>query len=198
MGPDFHHEGLINRTRWAKMYFKGIFPNEKAYLRCTIRNPKTGMHIVSFYFEFDKSYQTSLTGTTYIKDPILDKKIIKDGILYELRPFRSRATKKIFFKHASKMFKERQLVDISNQENAHLAVVQHPVISQTMVRYSEKPKMIFLVTPPHLMSYAKIILILIKQLVDLNFDQSYMTKANQKPLYKTRFMLDELGIRFSA
>lgn len=43
------------------------------------------------------------------------------------------------------------------------------------------------------MNYAKLILILIKQLVDLNFDQSYMTKENQKPLYKTRFMLDELG-----
>jgi hypothetical protein len=53
--------------------------------------------------------------------------------------------------------------------------------------------MVFLVTPPHLMKYAKLILILVKQLVDLNFDKSYMTKSNQKPLYKTRFMLDELG-----
>lgn len=44
-----------------------------------------------------------------------------------------------------------------------------------------------------MMKYAKLILILIKQLVDLNFDKSYMTKSNQKPLYKTRFMLDELG-----
>ena len=30
------------------------------------------------------------------------------------------------------------------------------------------------------------------QLVDLNFDQSYMTKSNQKPLYKTRYMLDNV------
>ena len=44
--------------------------------------------------------------------------------------------------------------------------------------------------------YAKLILILIKQLVDLNFDKSYMTKSNQKPLYKTRFMLDELGFDY--
>lgn len=29
--------------------------------------------------------------------------------------------------------------------------------------------------------YAKLILILIKQLVDLNFDRSYMTKSDQKP-----------------
>src|SRR6218665_4084429 len=62
-----------------------------------------------------------------------------------------------------------------------------------MVRYSEAPKAVFLVTPPHLMKYAKVLLILIKQLVDLNFDKSYMTKSSQKPLYKTRFMLDELG-----
>ena len=32
-------------------------------------------------------------------------------------------------------------------------------------------------TPPHLMKYAKLILILLKQLVDLNFDKSYMTKS---------------------
>src|SRR5699024_10422292 len=70
---------------------------------------------------------------------------------------------------------------------------QARAITQTMVRYSEMPKAVFLVTPPHLMKYAKIVLILIKQLVDLNFDKSYMTKSNQKPLYRTRFMLDELG-----
>lgn len=29
--------------------------------------------------------------------------------------------------------------------------------------------------------------------MNLNFDKSYLTKASQKPLYKTRFMLDELG-----
>ena len=29
---------------------------------------------------------------------------------------------------------------------------------------------------------------------DLNFDKSYMTKKSQKPLYRTRFMLDELGM----
>ena len=59
--------------------------------------------------------------------------------------------------------------------------VQSVVITQTMVRYSEQPKLVFLVTPPHLMKYAKLILILVKQLVDLNFDKSYMTKSNQKP-----------------
>ena len=76
--------------------------------------------------------------------------------------------------------------------------VETHAVLQTSVRYSEKPSAVFLVTPPHLMKYAKIILILVKQLVDLNFDKSYMTKSNQKPLYKTRFMLDELGKELPA
>ena len=55
------------------------------------------------------------------------------------------------------------------------------VIMQMTVRYSEKPKIIFMVTPPHLAKYTKLLLILLKQLVDLNFDQSYLTKPDQKP-----------------
>src|SRR5699024_3265069 len=78
-------------------------------------------------------------------------------------------------------------------DNARVVSGEAPVVIATKVRYSEKPKAVFLVTPPHLMKYAKLILILVKQLVDLNFDQSYMAKPNQKPLYRTRFMLDELG-----
>lgn len=66
-------------------------------------------------------------------------------------------------------------------------------ISKKYVSYTERPKAVFFITPPHLMSYAKIILILIKQMVDVNFESSYLTKADQKPLYKTRYMLDEVG-----
>lgn len=33
-------------------------------------------------------------------------------------------------------------------------------------------------TPPHLMKYAKLILILIKQLVDMNFDKSYSARRS--------------------
>ena len=81
-------------------------------------------------------------------------------------------------------------MDIKNK--GEKVEVNTSAIISTMCRYTEKPKAVFLVTPPHLMKYAKLILILIKQLVDLNFDKSYMTKSNQKPLYKTRFMLDNV------
>ena len=151
------------------------------------------MNITSFYFKFEKTYQTSLSGMTYVTDPVLGTKIPKNGILYELRPTAKVVNGKQQFAGFKEAHKQYKIKQITNIDNLSVAIVKQPVITQTLVRYSEKPKIVFLVTPPHLMSYAKIILILISQLVDLNFEQSYMTEKNQKPLYKTRFMLDELG-----
>lgn len=190
MGKDFLHEDLITREGWAKYYFKGKYPTDIAHIRLQIVNPQTGMLIRSFYFQFKKSYQTSFDARYYVTDPILDEKIVKNGILTELKQFKTKDGK-IVYKKAKTTFKQMKVVDIEHQGEKQ--EVQTNAIIRNMVRYSEKQKMVFLVTPPHLMKYAKLILILIKQLVDLNFDQSYMTKSNQKPLYKTRFMLDELG-----
>lgn len=161
-----------------------------AYLKLKIINSQTGLLVKQMYFEFTKLYQTSFDGKTYVKDPVLEDKIVKNGILEELRPVKAKDGS-ISYKKAKTKFEMSKMRNV--ESNPYIEKVKVPAITQTSVRYSEKPKMIFLVTPPHLMKYAKLILILIKQLVDLNFDQSYMTKSSQKPLYKTRFMLDELG-----
>lgn len=189
-GKDFYHEDLVNTAGWARYYFKGLFPGMTTYLKCEIKNPQTSQLIRTFYFKFTKTYQTTLNGRTYLKDPILDDKIVKDGLLQELRPVKAKDGS-IVYKPGYVTYKTVKMKDIDT--HPHKEEVKARAITQHMTRYSEKPKMVFLVTPPHLMKYAKLILILIKQLVDLNFDQSYMTKSNQKPLYKTRFMLDELG-----
>lgn len=191
MGKDFVHEDIISREGWSRYFFKGIFPENSAYLRMKIMNAETGMLIRTFYFRFKKDYQTSLNGRYFITDPILGEKIVKNGILEELRPVKVDG-KVTAYKPGSLMYPR---VSLQVDDNGQLEPYKHkaPTIMSTMVRYSEKPKAAFLVTPPHLMKYAKLPLILVKQLVDLNFDQSYMTKANQKPLYKTRYMLDELG-----
>lgn len=190
LGKDFYHEDLINRAGWARFYFKGIFPEEVAYLKCDIVNPQTEQLVRTFYFRFQKMYQTTLSGRMYMKDPILGNKIVKNGVMTELRPVRE-ADGKTVYKPGHVTFKTEHIVDLDTMPRMEQTKAR--AVMQFMLNYSEKPKMVFLVTPPHLMSYAKLILILIKQLVDLNFDQSYMTKANQKPLYKTRYMLDELG-----
>lgn len=145
------------------------------------------MLIRTFHFKFTKDYQTSLNGRFYVTDPVTGEKIIRNGILLELRKQDDGS-----FAPGHTTYPQMRLTNIT-ADLPEKEMSQAKAITQTMVRYSEQPKMVFLVTPPHLMKYAKLILILVKQLVDLNFDKSYMTKENQKPLYKTRFMLDELG-----
>ena len=190
LGKDFYHEDLISREGWAKYYFKGKYPRDIAYIKLEVVNPQTGMLIRTFYFQFKKNYQTSLDARYYVKDPILGDKIVKNGVLVELRKF-AKKDGTIVFRKAKTSFAQTKIVDVLTSTRKEQ--VNTSAIIRTQVRYSEKPKMVFLVTPPHLMKYAKLILILVKQLVDLNFDKSYMTKSNQKPLFKTRFMLDELG-----
>ena len=190
LGKDFYHEDMVSREGWARYYFDGKFKNDKAYVKLEIKNPSTDILVRTFYFEFRKNYQTSLDGRVYVKDPILEERIVKNGVVTELRKFRKKDGT-IVFRKGKTTFKQKKILDIANK--GELREVNTNAIINTMCKYAEKPKMVFLVTPPHLMKYAKLILILIKQLVDLNFDKSYMTKSNQKPLYKTRFMLDELG-----
>lgn len=189
LGKLFHHDDMISREGWARYYFDGKFENEIAYVRLEIRNPTTEHLIRTFYFKFRKTYQTSLDGRVYMKDPVLEEKIVKNGILVELRKFRKKDGT-IVFREGKTTFEQEKILDIQNK--GEKTKCNTNAIISTMARYAEKPKAVFLVTPPHLMKYAKLILILIKQLVDMNFDKSYMTKSNQKPLYKTRYMLDNV------
>ena len=156
-----------------------------------IKNAGTDQLVREMYFMFEKSYQTSLDGRFFVKDPVLSERIVKNGILTELKPQKDPETGEIIYTPGKTTFK-RNVIDFSSNDLTPKRGETNAIIRH-MTRYAEKPKMVFLVTPPHLMNYAKLILILVKQLVDLNFDQSYMTKSTQKPLYKIRFMLDELG-----
>lgn len=187
-GKEFDHQDVVSRTGWTRYYFEGKFPNDKAYIKLELYNSKTDMLNRVFYFEFTKSYRTTVDGRFYMKDRVLNEKIISDGFLIELRKF-SKPDGTIVYKTSNTTFKQRKFVRI--MEDAEEKIVNVNAIRQTMVKYTERPKMIFAITPPHLKKYARIILIMIKQMVDLNFDSSYLTKESQKPLLKTRFMLDE-------
>lgn len=184
---DFGHSQLVDRTGWARYFFDGIFPQRRNYIKLEIRNPNTGMLLNEFFFELTLTYKTTLNGRSYVKDPILKSKIIRDGVLRELK-YNKRKDSYVY----KESMVERRYRNL-NEEKAEEKRILVPAFSQKVVNYTEKPKMVFFITPPHLQSYAKLILILIKQMVDSNFESSYITKANQKPLYKTRYMMDELG-----
>ncbi|HEU5223077.1 MAG TPA: type IV secretory system conjugative DNA transfer family protein [Candidatus Lumbricidophila sp.] len=189
LGTDFVHEDTVSREGWARYYFKGKFKSQTGYLKLELVNAQTKLLIKTFRFEFTKDYHTSLDGRYYVTDPVTGKKLVKNGVLIELRKDEDAGV----FKPGHTMYPQLRLQTSDDSDELTKGIVDARAVMQTMVRYSESPKAVFLVTPPHLTKYAKLLLILIKQLVDLNFDQSYMTKSDQKPLYKTRFMLDELG-----
>lgn len=195
LGPDFDHEEIVGREGWARYNFKGIFPEDDAWLKLELVNPQTNMLVRTFWFQFTKRYQVSLNGRHYVVEPVTGKKIVKNGVLRELRPVREGGTrdgKILSFQPEDTLYRATRL-DFAGGGNPEKVEDHARAITQTLARYSESPKALFLVTPPHLMKYAKLILILVKQLFDVSADQAYMTKANQKPLYRTRFMLDELG-----
>lgn len=190
-GREFTHTDTIGRAGWARFYLKGIFPEMSAYLRLDCVNPDTNVVIRTLYFRFDKAYQRSLDGRHYVQDPILEEKIVQGGSVTELVEARQRDGRTRFVEGHLRF----PTTSVTTTPDGRVIPqrVHANAVRATAVRYEEKPKILFMVTPPHLMSYAKLVLIILKQLVDLNFDQSYMTRSNQKPDYKTYFMLDELG-----
>ncbi|MFH7596038.1 type IV secretory system conjugative DNA transfer family protein [Streptomyces racemochromogenes] len=195
LGKDFEHEEIVGREGWARYNFKGRFPGAEAWLKLELVNPQTKMLLRTFYFSFTKTHQVSLNGRHYVVEPVTGKKIVKNGVMRELKPVREGGTrdgKILSFQAGDTLYPDTRL-DFSGGGNPEKVSYQARAITQKLSRYSESPKALFLVTPPHLMKYAKLILILVKQLFDVSADQSYMTKSNQKPLYRTRFMLDELG-----
>ncbi|SIO86940.1 type IV secretory system conjugative DNA transfer family protein [Nocardiopsis sp. JB363] len=195
LGKDFDHQDVVTPEGWARYYFEGKFPTDEAWVKLELVDAQKQMLVRTFYFYFKKSYQLSLNGRHFVKEQVTGEKIVKDGVIRELRPVREggKADGTILSFESSNTTYPQDKLNLADSVVPERVQGRARAIQQTMVRYSEKTKAVFLVTPPHLTKYAQIVLILIKQLVDLNFDKSYMTKSNQKPLYKTRFMLDELG-----
>ena len=199
LGKDFEHEDIVSREGWAKAYFEGKFADDVSYLRLRLLNTESGTLIKTMFFRFTKGYQTNLSGRAYVKDPIRGVKIVKNGVLVEMVRDPAKegriALGSTKFRRSGLNIDQLSTEEINSGDDSLIKQVetQRDAVQSMTVNYAEEAKAVFLVTPPHLMKYAKLILILLKQLVDLNFDKSYMTKPNQKPQYKTRYMLDELG-----
>lgn len=180
-GSDYEHEEKISESNWIFGYFKGKFPEDIAYLKLEIVT--SGVVAKTFYFKFVKGYKTTGGGISYTIDPITKKKVVQGGVLIELDP-RTKEPKVSEF--------ESRRVDYYAKE---VKLVNTPIVVATQSYYSERPKFIFAVTPPHLQHYQKHILIIIKQIIDEIYADSYVVKPDKKPIVGTRFMLEEFGVR---
>lgn len=190
-GKEFKHSDIVDMVGWAKCAIEGIFEDEIAYIKMELYDQSSEMLLNTYYFRFTRSYLTTADGGQYKIEPVTQERCVRDGILEELQPVCSKDGTIEKFVLGRSTFKAERIVNILTCPES--VDVERPVFRMEMAKYSEKPKAMFVVTPPNRMPYAKIILILLKQLVDLNFEGSYMTKKSQKPILKTRYMLDELG-----
>lgn len=177
-GDAYLHEETFAPSGWTWAYFAGIFDQEETFLRLDIVSGKTIAR--SFFFKFIKGYKKN-EGISYIIDPITHKKIVSGGVLVELDP----QTKE---PHVS-TFEIPQIDYMTRSYNT----VSKPIITANQVYYNERPKFIFAITPPHLQVYQKHILIIIKQILDEQYSNSYVVKSSRKPIVGTRLMLEEAG-----
>ncbi len=177
-GDAFMHKEKLPPSGWTWCYFAGILDQEVSYPKLTISVGSTVAQV--FYFRFTKGYKT-FDDISYVIDPITKDKVIAGGTLEEWD-------------------KQNQCIKTSTFPNNVFDPVGQtyrmkdmPVITSNQVYYTERPKCIFAVTPPHLQVYQRHILIMIKQILDEVYAMSYATKPDRKPIVGTRLMLEEFG-----
>ena len=170
----------ISTSNWVWGFFKGIFDQEDTFVKLTVYTSDGQTVAREFFFQFTKGYKI-FDGITYVINPITKEKEVSGGTLIELDP-QTKEPKVSEFTSKQVDVQKGAYHDVSN-----------PIIASNQVFYSEKPKFIFAVTPPHLQVYQKHILIIIKQMLDETYSLSYATKRNRKPIVGTRMMLDEFG-----
>lgn len=177
-GDAFMHHEKIPPSGWTWGYFEGIFDRERVYIKLSILSGSTV--VKEFYFRFTKGYKT-FDSISYVIDPITKQKIVAGGTLEEWDVKKQEVTVSTF---------TTNVFDYMGQTYRMKDV---PILTANQVYYTERPKCIFAVTPPHLQVYQRHILIMIKQILDEIYSMSYATKTSRKPIVGTRFMLEEFG-----
>lgn len=193
---EFVYQNNVSPDGWINYVTKVIFPQETVYLKLEVFEQTTGLAIKTWYFQFKKDYQVSLDGRSYVIDHVSQDRVVKDGHLSEIKPVKING-KWVARPVQSVLHRQRvSLLEGAGSKRGSAGKVEKYdalVFEQTQVHYSEEPVMVDFITPPHLKSYARIILILINQMFNMQVDASYLTLASQKPYYPTKYMLDEVG-----
>lgn len=177
-GEDYQHTEKLAPSGWTWIFFKGLLDQEVSYVRLRISSGSTV--IQTFHFRFTKGYKT-FDDITYVIDPITQKKIVYGGVMEEWDVAKQSVKRSTF---------QNNVYDPTLDS---YVLKNMPVIASNQVYYTERPKFIFAITPPHLQVYQRHVLIMIKQIIDEIYSMSYSTKPDRKPIVGTRFMLEEFG-----
>lgn len=177
-GDNYGHKEKLPPSGWTWCFFHSVLDQEVSYVKLTISVGSTVAK--EFHFRFTKGYKT-FDDISYVIDPITKKKIVAGGTLEEWDVKKQAVTVSTFSTNAfDPIGQTYRMKDM-------------PIITSNQVYYTERPKCIFAVTPPHLQVYQRHILIMIKQILDEIYAMSYATKPDRKPTIGTRLMLEEFG-----
>lgn len=188
LGSEYDHDDTVTETGWCNCFFSGVFKEDVVYYKAQIFNRRTGYAVKSFHFRLTKKYMTTLSGTSYFLDPVLNERIPKGLIVEEVH----KDDKGNVFE-ANSTFVFDTVVWDSKEKKCVKSVVKMPALERTRATYIEKPLAIFLITPPDKTKYAKLLLIFMSQITNAAFKYTYITKANQKPIVGLDFIIDEAG-----
>ncbi len=177
-GEDYMHTEKLAPSGWTWVHFAGLLDQDISYVRLNISSDTT--IIKTFVFRFTKGYRT-FDDISYVIDPITGEKIVYGGTLEEWDVIRQKVINSTF---------QNNVYDPTLDS---YVLRDMPVIASNQVYYTERPKFIFAITPPHLQVYQRHVLIMIKQIIDEIYSMSYATKPSRKPIVGTRFMLEEFG-----
>lgn len=190
IGDDFEHETNLDSLGWVEFRFKGIFEEyeyieeddgtttkipKPIYIRMRIMDSKTGYSMFTYKFEFNRGYARTVDGKHFITNPVTNQRIEQGGTL-----------------RLGEVNDKGQFVRNHKLETL-LDNRKVLPIEQTDAVYNVRPKAIFSITPPHLADYIKVVIVMVSVLFDTSVGESYITKSDGKPFYKTRNILDELG-----
>lgn len=171
------------------------------YIKMTVKDSVSDLVMNNFYFEFDRGSMKTADGKYFATDPRTHQTIMKNGTIRggELVAdgFRQNGVEHKRFVRYTDLDNRRHMpgsgkVALPLQDESHNDIRVYPV-DQTEAVYATRPKAIFAITPPHLASYIKIVLLIVSVFFSESVSKSYLTKENGKPFYLTRSMLDELG-----
>lgn len=196
LGKGFRYSNVISADGWMSYVTKEIFPQDVVYLKLRVYEQTTNLTVHTWYFRFKKNYQMTLDGRSYVMDTVSNARVVQDGDLVQVQFVKDKRTGQTRLVRKNTVLQRSRKSLLENKGDLPVGTTVKytvPLFEQTNVHYVEEPTMVFFITPPHLKSYAKIILILINQMFNMQVDESYLTLPSQKPYYKTKYMVDEMG-----
>ncbi|GFH41273.1 TraM recognition domain-containing protein [Lactococcus insecticola] len=183
MYPDslFGYEGIVDGNAWASYYIRGKFESSTIYIRASVKDLASEKRYEKFSIDFKLTleYKKDLSGENYV---------IKNGRMFYHGGVLEVISKKTYTTYAKRLIRE---------DNGNLKPVMEEkevyYIDKTKVRYTTRPKQIYLITPPHMMIYQKQIITILTQLIDAQLEPSYVVDKDQKPFTSTYYFFNEYG-----